>query len=99
MGRADDAAKVRGMFVHPHQIAEIARCHPEVRRARLVVTGETANDRMTLKVEVAAAADGLAERIAASVRDVTKLRGDVELCAPGTLPDDGKLIEDARRYE
>jgi phenylacetate-CoA ligase len=99
MGRADDAAKVRGMFVHPHQVAEIARCHPEVRRARLVVTGETANDRMTLKVEVAAAADGLAERIAASVRDVTKLRGDVDLCAPGTLPDDGKLIEDARRYE
>jgi phenylacetate-CoA ligase len=99
MGRADDTVKVRGMFVHPHQVGEIARGHPEVRRARLVVAGEAANDRMTLRVEVAQAADGLAERIAASVRDVTKLRGEVELCAPGTLPDDGKLIEDARRYD
>ena len=98
MGRADQTTKVRGMFVHPGQVAEIVRRFPEVARARLVVTGAMADDRMTLRVE-SAAADGLAERMADAVRDVTKLRGDVELVAPGTLPNDGKVIEDARRYD
>jgi phenylacetate-CoA ligase len=97
MGRADQTAKVRGMFVHPAQVAEIARRHAEVRKARLVVSGEMADDRMTLKVEVDAARDGLAPQIAASVRDVTKLRGEVELCVPGSLPNDGKVIDDTRR--
>jgi len=96
MGRADQTAKVRGMFVHPAQVAEIVRRHPEVRRARLVVSGEMANDRMDLRVEVDGAPAGLAERLGESVRDVTKLRGDVLLCAPGTLPNDGKVIEDTR---
>ncbi|HEX6706344.1 MAG TPA: AMP-binding protein [Albitalea sp.] len=99
MGRADQTAKVRGMFVHPGQIADIARRHPEVQRARLVVSGQMANDRMTLQVEVAQQPDGLSARIADSIRDVTKLRGDVVLSAPGTLPNDGKVIEDARSYE
>jgi phenylacetate-CoA ligase len=99
LGRADQTAKVRGMFVHPSQVAEVLRRHPEARRGRLVVEGEMANDRMTLKVEVAGASDGLANRIADSVRDVTKLRGDIELVAPGSLPNDGKVIEDARKYE
>jgi phenylacetate-CoA ligase len=99
LGRADQTAKVRGMFVHPSQVAEVLRRHPEAGRGRLVVEGEMANDRMTLKVEVAAAPDGLANRIADSVRDVTKLRGDIELVAPGSLPNDGKVIEDARKYE
>ena len=99
LGRADQTAKVRGMFVHPSQVAEVARRHPEVLRARLVVGGEMANDRMTLHVEVPGAPDGLAERVADSVRDVTKLRGDVVLCAPGSLPNDGKVIEDARSYK
>jgi phenylacetate-CoA ligase len=85
------------MFVHPAQVAEIARRHAEVRKARLVVSGEMADDRMTLKVEVDAARDGLAPQIAASVRDVTKLRGEVELCVPGSLPNDGKVIDDTRR--
>ncbi len=98
MGRADQTTKVRGMFVHPGQVAEIVRRFPEVARARLVVTGAMADDRMTLRVE-SAAAHGLAERVANAVRDVTKLRGDVELVAPGTLPNDGKVIEDARRYD
>ncbi len=98
MGRADQTTKVRGMFVHPGQVAEIVRRFPEVARARLVVTGAMADDRMTLRVE-SATADGLAERVADAVRDVTKLRGDVELVAPGTLPNDGKVIEDARRYD
>jgi phenylacetate-coenzyme A ligase PaaK-like adenylate-forming protein len=99
MGRADQTVKVRGMFVHPGQIAEIARRHAEVGRARLVVTGEMANDRMLLRVEATEQPDGLAERIEQTIREVTKLRGDVELVAPGTLPNDGKVIEDARKYE
>ncbi len=99
MGRADQTTKVRGMFVHPSQVAEVVRRHPELGRARLVVSGEMANDRMTLKAEAPTAAEGLAARIAESLRDVTKMRGEVELLAPGTLPNDGKVIEDARRYE
>ena len=99
MGRADQTTKVRGMFVHPAQIAEIARRFPEVIKARLVVSGEMANDRMTLKVETTSAPEGLAERISEAIRDVTKLRGAVELVAPGSLANDGKVIEDARSYE
>lgn len=99
LGRADQTAKVRGMFVHPSQVADIAKRHPEVQRARLVVSGEMANDRMTLRVEAAQRPDGLAERIAETLRDVTKLRGEVELGEPGSLPNDGKVIEDARSYE
>jgi phenylacetate-CoA ligase len=99
MGRADQTAKVRGMFVHPAQVADIVHRHPEVQRARLVVSGEMADDRMTLQVEVAQPPEGLSARIAESIRDVTKLRGDVVLNAPGTLPNDGKVIEDARRID
>ena len=99
MGRADQTAKVRGMFVHPSQVAEVLRRHPGVGRARLVVEGEMANDRMTLRVEVAGAPEGLGEAVAVSVRDVTKLRCDVLLVAPGSLPNDGKVIEDARTYQ
>jgi phenylacetate-CoA ligase len=97
MGRADQTAKVRGMFVHPSQVAEIVRRHAEVRKARLVVSGEMANDHMALQVEVDGAPEGLAARLADSVREVTKLRGEVLLCAPGSLPNDGKVIEDRRR--
>ena len=99
MGRADQTAKVRGMFVHPSQVAEIVRRHPGLLRARLVVTGEMANDTMTLRAETGAAGEGLAQAVAATVRDVTKLRCDVEVVPPGTLPNDGKVIEDARKYE
>jgi phenylacetate-CoA ligase len=98
LGRADQTAKVRGMFVHPSQVAEIVRRHPEVVRARLVVSGEMANDQMTLRAEVAQAPEGLASAIAGSVRDVTKLRAEVEFTMPGALPNDGKVIEDARSY-
>ena len=99
MGRADQTAKVRGMFVHASQVAEVLRRHPALGRGRLVVEGEMANDRMTLRVESAHADAGLATAVAGSLRDVTQLRGDVVLLAPGTLPNDGKVIEDARRYE
>jgi phenylacetate-CoA ligase len=98
LGRADQTAKVRGMFVHPSQVAEIVRRHPEVVRARLVVSGEMANDQMTLRAEVAQVPEGLAGAIAGSVRDVTKLRAEVEFTVPGALPNDGKVIEDARSY-
>ncbi len=99
LGRADQTAKVRGMFVHPSQVAEVVRRYPELGRARLVIEGEMANDRMTLHCEIGNAAEGLRECIAESIRDVTKLRGEVVLCAAGSLPNDGKVIEDARSYQ
>jgi phenylacetate-CoA ligase len=100
LGRADQTTKVRGMFVHPGQVAEIVRRHPEVARARLVVSGAMANDAMTLLCEVPdGTAEGLAARIVETVREVTKLRGEVDLVARGTLPNDGKVIEDARKYD
>jgi len=98
MGRADQTTKVRAMFVSPKQVNEIARRHAEVKRARLVIDGETGAERMTLKCEVAGTPAGLADALVASIRDVTKLRGDVELVAPGALPNDGKVIEDLRKY-
>jgi phenylacetate-CoA ligase len=98
MGRADQTTKVRGMFVHPAQVADIARRFPEVLKARLVVAGEMAHDRMTLQVETASNPPELAARIGEAIRDVTKLRGDVQLLSPGSLPNDGKVIEDARSY-
>ena len=98
MGRADQSTKVRAMFVTPKQVAEVLRRHPEILKARLVVAGETGNDRMALKCEVKQRPAGLAEAIVASIRDVTKLRGEVELVSPGTLPNDGKVIDDTRKY-
>jgi phenylacetate-CoA ligase len=86
------------MFVTPGQVAEVLRRHPEVRRARLVVEGEAGNDRMTLKCEVGSPPPGFAEAIVGSIREVTKLRGEVELVAHGSLPNDGKVIEDKRSY-
>ncbi|HZV93517.1 MAG TPA: AMP-binding protein [Caldimonas sp.] len=98
LGRADQSVKVRGMFVHPPQVAEIARRHPGIRRARLVVAGEMADDRMSLQIEIEGAVpEGLAERVTETIRDVTKLRGTVEIKAPGTLANDGKVIDDQRR--
>jgi phenylacetate-CoA ligase len=96
LGRADQTAKVRGMFVHPGQVAEVLKRHPEVARGRLVVEGEMANDRMTLHVECSGPSEGLAQALAGSLRDVTKLRGEVTLATPGSLPNDGKVIEDRR---
>ncbi len=98
MGRADQTTKVRGLFVHPGQIAAVAARFPQVLRARLIVSGEMANDQMLLKVETTETASGLAERLQDAVRELTKLRGEVELVAPGSLPNDGKVIEDARSY-
>ena len=98
MGRADQTTKVRGMFVHPGQVAEVVKRFPEIARARLVVTGEMAKDQMGLKVE-APANDALAQKIGEAVRDITKLRAEVAFVAMGSLPNDGKVIEDARTYQ
>ena len=100
MGRADQTTKVRGMFVHPGQVADIVKRYPEVTRARLVVSGEMAADALCLKVEIGSGTtDGLAARLADTVREVTKLRADIELVSTGSLPNDGKVIEDARSYK
>jgi phenylacetate-CoA ligase len=99
MGRADQTTKIKGMFVHPSQVAEITRRFPEVKKARLVVSGEMASDEMCLQVEATEVGDGLRERIEAAIREVTKLRGDVQVVRPGSLPNDGKVIEDARSYK
>jgi phenylacetate-CoA ligase len=98
MGRADQSTKVRAMFVTPAQVAEVVKRHREVLRARLVVEGEDGNDRMTLKCEVRERIAHLDEAVSASIREVTKLRGEVELVEPGSLPNDGKVIEDRRKY-
>ena len=98
MGRADQSTKVRAMFVTPKQVNEIVRRHPEIAKARLVVEGESGNDRMTLKCEVTKRPAGLAEAVVASIRDLTKLRGEVVLVEAGSLPNDGKVIEDLRKY-
>jgi phenylacetate-CoA ligase len=98
MGRADQTTKVKGMFVHPEQVDAVVKRHPEVARARLVVTNADGNDLMTLHCE-AAAGDGLKAAIADSIRDITKLRGEVAFAAPGSLPNDGKVIADERKYE
>jgi len=96
MGRADQTTKIKGMFVHPGEVAEVARRHPELGRVRLTVTRAGEQDAMTLTAECAAPASALAEAIAATLQSVTKLRGDVRLVAPGSLPNDGKVIADDR---
>jgi len=99
MGRADQTTKVKGMFVHPAQVAAIVRRHPEIVRARLVVDNPGGSDRMTLNVEVPGNQSSLAEGIVASIREVTKLRGEVAYRAPGELPNDGKVIDDIRKFD
>jgi phenylacetate-CoA ligase len=98
LGRADQTTKIKGMFVHPAQVAEIARRHPELGRLRLVVTRAGEQDAMTLKAESAERDGGLAAAVGMSVQAVLKLRGGVEIVAPGSLPNDGLVIADERTY-
>lgn len=98
MGRADQTTKVKGMFVRPEQVADVIKRHPGAQRGRLVVGRQGETDTMTLKVEVAHPAADLQGALADSLRAVTKLGGAVELVMPGSLPNDGKVIEDARAY-
>src|SRR4051794_5191173 len=96
MGRADQTTKVKGMFVRPEQIAEIAGRHPELGRLRLVVSRRQETDTMTLKAETDAMAESLRQAVMVSLRAVTNLSGEVELAAPGSFPNDGKVIADER---
>jgi len=96
MGRADQTTKVKGMFVRPEQVAEVARRHPELLRVRLSVRREGEQDAMTLSAECAGAAAGLEGAVAETLQAVTKLKGAVKLVAPGSLPNDGKVIADER---
>ena len=96
MGRADQTTKVKGMFVRPEQVAEVAKRHPELARVRLTVTRESEQDAMTLAAECAGASAGLADAVAATLQSVTKLKGAVKLVPPGSLPNDGKVIADER---
>lgn len=99
LGRADQTTKVRGLFVHPSQVAEMIKRHPAIRRARLVVDNAGGQDRMVLNCEVDAGSDALAGAIVESIRDITKLRGEVAFKRAGELPNDGKVIEDTRKYD
>jgi len=98
MGRADQTTKIKGMFVHPEQVAEIVKRHPEVRKARLVADSIDNKDVMTLKVEIAGGG-AAPEALTRTLQDVTKLKGTVEAVAEGSLPNDGKVIDDVRTYE
>ena len=98
LGRADQTTKVKGMFVHPEQVADLARRHPEIGRMRLVVDNPGGQDRMVLHCETALGNPELDKALVASLREVTKLRGEVAFSAPGGLPNDGKVIEDSRVY-
>ena len=98
MGRADQTTKVKGMFVHPAQVAQIVGRHPEIAKARLVVDNPDGNDRMVLHVELAAGRTTQPEAIVKAIREVTKLRGEVTLRSAGELPNDGKVIDDIRKF-
>ena len=99
MGRADQTAKVRGMFIHPEQVDKVVKRHPEISRARLVVDWVEQADQITLQCESETMDASLSDMIAESIRSICKLRGDVEIVAPDTLPNDGKVIDDIRQYE
>ena len=98
LGRADQTTKVKGMFVHPEQIAELAKRNPGLGRLRLVIGRAGEQDSMTLEAEAASADGGLAGKIASDLQALTKLKGDVRIVPPGTLPNDGKVIADERTY-
>lgn len=98
LGRADQTTKIKGLFVHPEQVAEITRRHPEIQRMRLVVDNPDGQDRMALHCEIASGGEALARAVTISIREVTQLRGEAVFCTPGGLPNDGKVIEDRRTY-
>ncbi|MEX0694838.1 MAG: AMP-binding protein [Rhodospirillales bacterium] len=97
MGRADQTTKVKGMFVHPAQVAEIVRRHPVIARARVVVTHDGHTDVMTVKCEMNESGEALISALNTTIQNVCKLKGFAECVPPGSLPNDGKVIEDARQ--
>jgi phenylacetate-CoA ligase len=96
MGRADQTTKVKGLFVRPELVAEVARRHPALGRVRLVVTRSNEQDAMVLMAECSASDAALSDAVAATLQSVTKLKGEVKLVASGSLPNDGKIIADER---
>jgi phenylacetate-CoA ligase len=99
MGRADQTAKVRGMFVRPTQMEQIRAAHGEILKLRLVVTSVDHRDQFSVACETETQDPALAEKIAETVRKIINLSAPIELVTPGSLPSDGKVIEDARSYE
>ncbi|MDH3234535.1 MAG: phenylacetate--CoA ligase family protein [Alphaproteobacteria bacterium] len=99
MGRADQTTKVRGMFVHPEQIAEVVKRHSEIGKARLTVDAVDGKDVPAFEVEVEGGDDALAGKIAQTFQSVCKVRGNIALVAPGSLPNDGKVIDDIRKFD
>jgi phenylacetate-CoA ligase len=99
MGRADQTAKVRGMFIHPEQVDKVIKRHPEILKARLRIDWIDQADQITLQCETGTTDNSVAEAITESIRAICKLRGDVEMLKPGSLPNDGKVIDDVRQYE
>ena len=98
MGRADQTTKVRGLFVHPGQVAEVVKRHPAIARARLVVSNPNDSDAMTLHVESAQPERVDVAAVVATLRDVTKLRGEAVVHRLGELANDGKVIDDLRKF-
>ena len=99
MGRADQTAKVRGMFIHPQQVDRVVKRHAEISKARLVVDWVDQTDQITLQCECETSNADLGAAIADSIRSICKLRGEVEFVAAGSLPNDGKVIDDIRQYD
>jgi len=99
MGRADQTAKVRGMFIHPEQVDKVIKRHPEISRARLIIDWIDQADTITLQCETTNEDESLVSAVVESIREICKLRGDVELLAAGSLPNDGKVIDDIREYD
>ena len=96
MGRADQTTKVKGMFIHPSQVAQVGNAHGELGKLRLVVGRANEQDTLTLHAEYSAASDGLADAVAKTLQMVCKVRGTVEIAAPGSLANDGMVIADER---
>ena len=99
MGRADQTAKVRGMFVHPSQVADVVARHSEILRARLVINNQNNADTMVLRCEVDAVGEGFSDTLSRTIREICKLRGEIEWLPEGALPNDGKVIDDQRTYD
>jgi phenylacetate-CoA ligase len=96
MGRADQTAKIKGMFVRPEQVAALVEKHDEITKARIIASRDGEMDVMTVQLET----EGThSDAYAASIADVLKLKGRIELVTPGSLPNDGLVIEDQRKYD
>jgi len=99
MGRADQTAKVRGMFIHPEQIDKVVKRHPEIIKARLIIEWIDESDTIKLLCEATDADESLQAAVIDSIRQICKLRGEVELLEADSLPNDGKVIDDIRKYD